>query len=257
MRRIGISVAFAILSLAAWAQVQFSGLPPEDFVLILTFDEGKGETLVDHSRYGHDLNLVVGNAKWVDGKNGKAMEFDGATAFQTPKTDVLASFVDTISVGAWVKPIAMNSWTNLVEMDGTGNTEANHAWKVGFRDRQLVFTTYWVKDHFSTGTLNLDEWQHVAYVFDGAEARFYINGQLDSVDVGAGILETNVDAVSSLDIGWRKSSQASYLNAVVDELWVSMEAKSDQEIAQLAGGIVLSVDPQGKLTTTWGGLKSR
>ncbi len=241
------------LALPALAQVTYGELP-EDFVLFVNFDEGSGDTLVDHSSYGHDLELSSGSADWVaDRDAGNALEFDGETAFTVEKTDALASFVDSISVGAWVRPSALDGWRNIAEMDG----DANQSWKVGFNNANPVFTTYHVKDHTAGGAMEVDTWQHIAYVYDGSNANIYIDGALDSEIAGAGILETAGATFVSLDVGWRSTSQSSFMSGAMDQLWVSNEAKSEAEINELMGGITLDVDPAGKTATTWGIIKQR
>jgi len=246
-------VVVAALASPALAQVTYGELP-EDFVLFVNFDEGSGETLVDYSSYGHDLELSSGSADWVaDNGSGKALEFDGETAFTIEKTDALASFVDTITVGAWVRPSALDGWRNIAEMDG----DANQSWKVGFNNANPVFTTYHVKDHTASGTMELDVWQHIAYVYDGANANFYIDGAHDSEIAGNGIFDTSGDTVVSLDVGWRSTSQTSFMSGAMDQLWISTDAKSAAEVKELMGGITLGVDPAGKTATTWGLIKQR
>lgn len=251
----GAGLVAALIAVPALAQITFSTVP-DDFVLLVNFDEGSGDELVDHSQYGHNLELVSGASNWVgDQDAGQAMEFDGETAFEVEKTDVLASFMDTISIGVWVRPSALDGWRNIVEMDNTDG--GNEAWKVGFNNDKPVFTTYRVKDHTAGGSVALDEWQHVAYVYDGATANIYINGDLDSEIAGSGIFDTSADDVIALDVGWRRGSGTSFMSGTMDQLWVSNAVKSEAEVNELMGGITLDVDPAGKMATTWGHMKGR
>jgi hypothetical protein len=251
-------MAAVLIAVPAMAQITFSEVP-DDFILFVNFDEGSGDTLIDHSQYGHDLELVSGAADWVgDQDAGKAMEFDGETAFEVEKTDVLASFVDTISVGVWVRISASDGWRNIIEMDNTDG--GNEAWKVGFADGgKPVFTTYRVKDHTATGFVELDEWHHVACTYDGdgGTAIIYIDGEVDSEIPGSGIFDTSADDVIAMDVGWRRGSGTSFMSGAMDQLWVSNEVKSGAEIKELMGGITLGVDPADKTATTWGHLKRR
>ena len=61
----------------------------------------------------------------------------------------------------------------------------------------------------------------------------------------------------SLDVGWRSTSQTSFMSGAMDQLWISTEAKSAAEVEELMGGITLGVDPVGKTATTWGLIKRR
>ncbi|MDA1191254.1 MAG: LamG domain-containing protein [Candidatus Poribacteria bacterium] len=239
-----VAVARDAVSQIVWSS------PPDDIVFLATFDEGSGNKIVDHSQYGHDMDLVAGNADWVNGKFGKGLHFDGATAFEVLKDEVLAGFTDKITVGAWVSPEALPTWTSLVEMDGLSNAEANSAWKVGFHDTQLVFTTYWVKDHDSAVVVALDTWQHVVWTYDGAEAGFYLNGNKEATVAGQGTFN-----IQALTIGWRRSAKASAYTGSLDEVFVSNKVLSDGDIRDISKGITLSVDPAGKVSTTWATLK--
>jgi len=55
-------------------------------VLYYTFDEGEGETAVDHSGNGNDGEII--EAEWVAGKIEGALEFDGQTSYiRVPASD--------------------------------------------------------------------------------------------------------------------------------------------------------------------------
>ena len=103
----------------------------------------------------------------------------------------------------------------------------------------------------------LDEWQHLAGVYDGTNANFWIDGSHDSEIAGSGIFDTSAEDVIALDVGWRRGSGSSFMSGTMDQLWVSNEAKSEAEIKELMGGITLGVDPAGKTATTWGLIKRR
>lgn len=240
------------LVFAALASAQM----PKDFVFFVNFDEGSGDAVKDHSPNGLVLKAAAGAAKWSDGKFGKAAEFDGKTAFQAEKSGTVAKLKDAISVGAWIKPAALTSWSNLIEMDAPQGARANKAWKTGFNNALLVFTTYEVKDHNGSASLKLNEWQHVAYTYDTKSAKLYINGKLDKDEVGSGTFDTSDKVVTTIDIGWRSTSKSAFFNGLIDELWVSNVVKSEKEINELMNGIVLPVEPSGKAAMSWGAIKS-
>ena len=51
-----------------------AAIKDETLVLYFSFDEGSGKTVKDLSQYGNDGD-IVGDAKWVDGKYGTALQF--------------------------------------------------------------------------------------------------------------------------------------------------------------------------------------
>lgn len=254
MRRI-FHGGVGVLLLFSWMRMSSAQLP-KDIIFYVNCDEGSGDSVKDYSPNGLVLKVVAGKAKWADGKFGKALDLDGATAFQAPKAGAVAKLKDTISVGAWVKPAALSGWSNLIEMDAPAGMRANKAWKTGFNNALLVFTTYEVKDHNGATNLKIGEWQHVAYTYDTKSARLYINGKLDKEEPGSGTFDTSDKVVTTIDIGWRSSTQASYFKGLIDELWISNVVKTEKEIAELMNGITLAVNPQGKTAVRWGALKT-
>ena len=70
-----LCLLISILMLSIFSVVSY-GQVDESMVLALSFDEGTGKKASDSSMYGHDGD--VQGAAWVDGKFGKALEFDGA-----------------------------------------------------------------------------------------------------------------------------------------------------------------------------------
>jgi len=58
-------------------------------VLYLPFDEGTGDIAKDGSGNGND-GVLNGKPKWVEGKYGSALEFDGKTNYvEVPFSDTL------------------------------------------------------------------------------------------------------------------------------------------------------------------------
>ena len=55
----------------------------KELLLYVSFNEGKGKAMEDLSPHGNDAELV-GDADWVDGKFGKAMQFEQAGEVKAP-----------------------------------------------------------------------------------------------------------------------------------------------------------------------------
>ena len=64
----------------------------EDAIGIWLFDERKGEVAKDSSPNGNHVQLI-GSPKWVKGKFGQGLEFDGkGTSVETESADKLTGF---------------------------------------------------------------------------------------------------------------------------------------------------------------------
>ena len=98
---------FLLAPLAAEARLR-----DETVVLYLPFEEGSGEETKDLSKSGKiGVLSTTGNdpPEWVDGKFGKALEFDGETNFVEVQETADFSFASdpgTITLAAWVKVLA-------------------------------------------------------------------------------------------------------------------------------------------------------
>jgi hypothetical protein len=104
--RIIIVAALSLMSLPVWAA-------DKSLVLYMPFDEGTGRTIKDASSYNNPGNLV-GNAAWVPGVKGTALQFvsgSRVTIPEIPEYDVTAA----MSVLAWVKTNSIPNWARVVD----------------------------------------------------------------------------------------------------------------------------------------------
>jgi hypothetical protein len=217
-------------------------------VFAMAFDEGSGSKVNDLSGNGNH-GEVVGTADWTAGKYGGGFHFDGATYITVPNAEPLASLTHPMSVGCWVNPDVLGGWRQLFEMDGDAG------WKIGFHDSHaIVWTTYHVQDFISETPIDTGTWTYVAATWDGSQAIVYVNGEPDPPIAGGGVIDVKNEP--SLDIGYRRTSAASWYEGSIDDVFIYNKVLSQQEIKDLMGGLsATAVEPVGKATTTWGGLK--
>lgn len=243
-----------ILGLVALLMLTLSSLAFGDIadglVFLMTFDEGKGDKVRDLSGFGND-GTVVGKADWVTGKFAGGFHFDGSTHITVPNAEPLSKLTHPMSVAAWVNPDVLGGWRNIVEMDG------NAGWKFGFNNSPLVWTTYHVLDFTAQTPIETKTWTHAAATWDGKEAIIYVNGKPDSPIAGGGVI--NVEKEPSLDIGYRRTSNASFFQGIMDDLCIYNRKIDQNEVKELMNGFakLLAVGAQGKLATKWGELKTR
>jgi hypothetical protein len=246
-------LVLGIVGLLTFVSSMADAALPDDIVLFMTFNEGAGTDVKDISRYGNHGVATV--ASWTDGKYDGGYEFDAATTVITVEpSDVLTALAAPMSVGYWIKPISFPvDWMAVAEMEAVAGNRSN-GWKAGFNNANPVFTTYGVRDHFATGIVEVDQWTHVACVYDGPTAIFYINGELDSEVPGSG--DINVTQSPGVNIGAEGGNPGNYaINAVLDDLWISNVAKTEEDIQGLMMESMQPVEPRGKAAITWGALK--
>lgn len=133
-------------------------------------------------------------------------------------------------------------------------------WKMGFHDsKAIVWTTYGVKDFISITPIETGKWTHVVSTWDGSKAIVYVNGKADPPIAGGGVINVkDTKDIPSLDLGWRRSSAASFYEGSIDEVCIFKRVLGENEINNLMAGVatIVAVEPNIKLTTKWGEIKN-
>ena len=125
---LAVAIVVLILGTAGRTAAQEEGL-----VLYLSFDEGAGDTARDSS--GHGNNGEINGPKWVEGADGKALEFDGVDDYvEVPYNDMF-NINDAMTLAAWVKP-AMARDNKRSEVNSRALSPSDERCK--WRDRRLV-----------------------------------------------------------------------------------------------------------------------
>ena len=268
----GYSVLFSLIlsmSIALAGQT----LADEDLILHLSFDQETGTEVIDNSQYGN--NGIIENPKWVAGKFGNALEFDGSTSrLEIPSSDSLNPEKE-LSVALWFKatdqlPVAEGARF----MDKWGqpgfNAEENSGYVMTFfpgaNENRLVFH-YNMNDFAGKGFVLPfdDEWHHIAVVLDttveGLEAiKMYLDGEAGEVGpfflpppTGVPITPNDVE----LKIGGGNNAW-NFFKGSLDDVAMFSRVLSTDEVKGLASGphsAVTSVTPHGKLGVSWGLIK--
>src|SRR3990167_9215007 len=147
-----------------------------------------GVTAYDRSGNANNGTLTNGPTRAI-GKIGQGLSFDGVNDVIDAGTNITPK-VNNISGSAWVNMLGVADIANddrVVMGLWTAGSTGNFNFGVGdytlANDNRLQFVANpddtW-PSALSTGTINLNGWQHIAFTYDGANVRFYFNGTLDS-----------------------------------------------------------------------------
>jgi len=222
------------------------------------FEENAGQVAGDATGNGH--SAAFDGPQWVDGKFGKALEFDGAGDFAevADHPDLNFGPGDSFTIAAWVKYSA--------------ETAGKNSWIVGKAGHLPAH--YLFGHHLTAGGLRLklddggvdmkldaifapdDEWHHIATVRDKdvEETKIYIDGELVA-SVADGTTDITNDA--PLHIGQR-GDDTEFMNGAIDELAIWRIALTDDEIVEVMNeGLtrIFAVEYGGELADTWGRIK--
>ncbi len=233
-------IIFALLSMVCFTA-------NSELVGYWSFDEADGVS--DLSGNGHD-GIIHGNPEFVEGKVGEALEFNGFTDYVAIPDHKAISELDALSMSAWIQPKKLGAWVAVLEKGIHEN------WSYGFfiePDGTLSFEV-------STGPANnlvccvgnvalkIGQWYHIFGSYDGKSVKAYVDGKLEGEMAGNDAV--HITEGLPFTIGSRNGQN--YFAGVVDEVAFWDEAITVEESLNPS-----PVQPKGKLTITWGKIKSR
>jgi hypothetical protein len=150
-----------------------------------TCDEGRGTILMDMS--GHGVNGTVTGAKWVRGRIGGALEFDGKSYVHLSK-DRAFDLTDNFSISVWIYRTGSAGYNHCGIIDKLARWESGYAitWDPRQKSRGTRFVFFssesgWSGDKaldFNAGAMN--RWYHLAAVVNNGRASVYTNGVLQN-----------------------------------------------------------------------------
>lgn len=235
---------------------------PANLVGMWLFEEGAGDVAKDTSEAGND-GTIAGPKKWRDGKFGRALEFDGAGVYVEVESN------DSITL----EELTIVSWANLEPSQGTrwqsimmrGQNPRNYLLAVD-KDSQTLQLSITKGAPGAWGgptggpVITGDGWHHLACVI-GEDAGLVI--YTDGEEVGKQpYAKPSLDAdPGRMRIG-DGSNGGHQCEGLLDEVAlfnVPLEQDDIKEIMEdgLEGATgLLAVEPEDKLTTIWGKLKT-
>jgi len=212
------------------------------------FNEGAGKTAADVTGNGHD-GKFEGAPKWVDGKFGTALEFDGAGDHVVVADDDALDLTENITLMAWFSPNdVLTSRRLMVKNDSIfvifdfGNKNSIDFLVKPNNTHAESTTTDW----------KVGEWYHFTGTFDGKTMKVYINGKLE----GEKANDVPI-APSDLELwigGDDYGRPTDWFPGKIDEVRLYDKALSEAQI-QKTMNTPQDVQARGKLTTTWAKIK--
>jgi len=252
-----VSISVLVFSTALFLEGMAS---QEELVLYLSFDDGPG-VVKDRSPDPADVE-IKGTLKWVEGKIGQAVEFDG-----TNKNYIEVSHagklegMEALTIEAWVKPYSPDDLPRGIVSKRKGWGQPGDVYNLfSWKGKKIYGRVNAQADLqiISSTVLEDKKWYHIAYVFDGKapkeeRQKLYINGKLEAVKWHPH--ESVNLGEQQLWIGILNEGYAQAWKGVIDEVRIWSRALNEEEIKAAMEGRLLPVKPQGKLATAWGKVK--
>ena len=245
-------VSFLVLlaSLLIIANLGVANVAEEGLVAYWPFDEGTGKTAEDVTGNGHD-GKFAGAPKWVDGKFGTALEFDGEEDHVVVADDAALAIEENITFMAWFSPGDVLTSRRLM-------VKNNSIFVIfDFGNKDSIDFLVKPDNTFAESTTTdwkVGEWYHFAGTFDGKTMRVYVNGKLE------GEAANNVPiAPSDLELwigGDDFGRPTDFFPGTIDEVRLYEKTLTEAEIQKVME-TPQDVEARGKLTTAWGKIKAR
>ena len=232
--------------------------PEDSLILYQSFDTVDGKNTIDHSKY-ENHGEIKGNPKSVNGKFGKALEFNGSSDWiEIPHEEIL-----TVE-----KEVTVMAWIHTERHQGPGGARWQGILSKSNNPRSYSFYTESPSEclHLSAGggsvcegKVELNEWQHVVGQVDNGTHRYWINGKSVGEYGGKNALPGAADT-SVVYIGTTGEGASRLFLGMIDEVRIWNRALTEEEvIEQMEKGHfeLFPVDPRHKVATTWGTLKTQ
>jgi hypothetical protein len=205
------------------------------------FDEGSGTQALDSSGYGND-GVVEGDAKWVAGKIGGAIEFNGQNS------RVVAPFIPldsrSFTITMWVNPDLVSDEQVIFSQRDEGGAAENR--RMHFRiygpESGRVRMGFYTNDTDTTTTIEQNNWYHITfwYDFENQTRRIYIDGVLEVEATATPYLGNAGDTVMGA------FTHEEYFRGIIDDVQVYDHPLEDNEILAAmegAGGYPFAQGP--------------
>ena len=257
IRLIGFIAVFLLVATHGFAKID-----PESITGMWLFDEGKGGVATDSSGNGNDGEIH--GAKWVDGKFGKALEFDGASNWvEVPHSNTVGfkAGVSFTIICHFKGPRVAGALVGKNYEDTSQVLPWYLLWNGGADNK----VTLYLRDSASTsfradGTTEIgdDKWHFVTAIADAdtGKSSIWIDGKMEA--------EADFNTKDGYGTGEGVFHIARhydrYTEGIIDDVALFNVALEEEDIKFLMDNGVetaAAVEPVNKLATTWGKIKQQ
>ena len=206
-----------------------------------------------YNDYKNTHGTLVADTKFVDGKIGKALEFDGTGDYVECGADSNLDITNNITIEAWIYHDGGASDQYIITK-GDGGTDGQYQifWRQS--DDKLNFESKigggW-KSTMPNVTLEQSQWVHYAVTYDGANITHYVDGVEYTGTSASGSMYS---ASGGLKIG-RYASAGQYFDGKIDDVRIYNYARTAAQVMQdYSAGSASRLGAQGSgLKDPWGG----
>ena len=222
--------------------------------------DGEGETVVDSSTYGNN-GTVKGSLERAEGVYEQALVFDGSTTWVDMNGPEFKNApVDGFTLAFWVNHTGPAGSQSVFDAVGTDHGSGLFHVEIETGNERV---RWFHRDGTQTTIFSIrqgpaiepNKWVHFAGTYDSesGDVKTYFDGEETNTATGNGKMSDNWGVRAG--IGHHNNDR--WLSGLLDEFYMFSRALSEDEVMEVMNGILLSVEPEGKLATTWGSIKSQ
>lgn len=214
------------------------------------FDENAGTTVVDSSGYSQ-TGTLTGGASWAIGQSAAAVSLDGVDDYVQVGGQSSLTMTNAATFAAWIYPTgagsggAAGSGGIIINKEGEFEIarfgDGTIRWAFANSSPGWVWTS-------SGSVAPLNQWTHVAIVYDAGVVKTYVNGTLIHSLQGSGAIGDSAPTQNDFRIGGRQYA-SQYFQGRIDECRVYRQVLSASEIGALVGTAPSPNLAQGKPAT--------
>jgi len=170
---------------------------------------------------------VPKHLNYVDGKYGKAVQFDGVSDYVDAGNSASLDITSAITIAMWVQPNQLAAH----RLFGKINGYTTHIFRNKFEMVIIDGGVARLQNRDASGgvDLSVDTWYYLVATYDGSQMKTYVNGVLDRSGAYSGDMDSGT---SRLIIGNALDSPGIATNGTIDEVRVWNRSLTASEIQQ-------------------------
>ena len=221
-----------------------------------SMDEGSGSYAGDASGNKNTGTLTNGPT-WVDGKRGKALNFDGSNDYVNAGNGASLNITTkSMTVSLWIYMNDLSSPQNILNK-GINSNDIDNNYNIFIYSSTLRFrlenSTTYSQIALNTNIFSTNKWYYITFVSNETGLYFYKNGVLDTSSLSVPVTPKANSESLYIGGGFGDAGTGQDFNGSIDEVRIYNRALSAAEIQALykSGAAKLKVPTNTGLVGYW------